>query len=227
MEITERFRNAKVNEIISFGIYPQTGSGTDYTPVQWRVLQNSDGELFVLSEYILACRQYHNDTKPYHSEDADITWRDCYLRKWLNDDFYNTAFDAQEKDLIKTTHCMDNGEGCPDTDDKVFLLSVPEVKELTHKREEDHLFVRRSAIGTEFSKMKTVSGDHLYVYDKKTMEDYIPENGKLSGCSWWWLRTQTAVSSRAYFIGTGSSIRSYGRVNLACYGVRPAIRIKL
>jgi hypothetical protein len=100
------------------------------------------------------------------------------------------------------------------------------VKELTDKIGEDSLSVKRRAIGMEFSKKKN-DGCHLYVYDKKVRDNYIIENDEEFGCSWWWLRTQGNASSRAFFVGTRSSIRSYGRVNLACYGVRPALKINL
>ncbi|MGG4146286.1 DUF6273 domain-containing protein [Paenibacillus algorifonticola] len=213
-----QFRSAEPGAIITFGTYPQTASGADRTPIRWRVLQNSGSELFLLSEYILDCRRYHG-------EFVDISWRDSDMRKWLNDEFYNTAFNDSEKRFIKTAHCADNGEGSADTDDKVFLLSVSEVKELTSKRDEVALNVKRRAIGTEFSKLKKEDGCHLYVYDKTVKADYIIENGEESGCSWWWLRTQPFSCSRAYFIGPRSSIRSYGRVNLARDGVRPALKV--
>lgn len=209
-------QNAKPGEIIPFGTYPQNGEGADATPIKWRVLQNSGSELFILSEYILDCKRYHRDF-------VDITWHDADLRKWLNVEFYHAAFNDSEKQFIQTTHCTDNGEGSADTEDKVFLLSVSEVKELTD------IFGKglRRAIGTEFSKIKKNDGCRLYVYDKKIRDNYIIENGEEFGCSWWWLRTQGNTSSRAVFAGTGSSIRSYGRVNLACYGVRPALKINL
>ena len=47
------------------------------------------------------------------------------------------------------------------------------------------------------------------------------------GCAWWWLRTQGNKPSRAYFIGTGTSIRSYGNVTINGYGIRPAMKIKI
>ena len=115
------FRDAKPGEIITFGMYPQTADGADRTPITWRVLHNAGGELFILSAYILDCKRYHG-------EYVDVTWRDCDLRQWLNDAFYHAAFDAAEKGFVKTTRCTDNGEGSPDTEDKVFLLSVAEVK---------------------------------------------------------------------------------------------------
>ncbi|WP_193726785.1 DUF6273 domain-containing protein [Paenibacillus guangzhouensis] len=92
------------------------------------VLQNSGKELFILSEYIMDCRRYHG-------EYVDITWRDCDLRKWLNDEIYQAAFNDSEKKIIKSTHCADNGEGSVNTEDKVVsLLSVTEAKELTDQR---------------------------------------------------------------------------------------------
>ena len=209
-------RSTQPGEIITFGTYPQTADGADRTPIKWRVLQNSGRELFIVSEYIVDCKRYHG-------EYADITWRDCDLRKWLNDEFYNAAFNAAEKGVVKTTRCTDNGEGSPDTEDKVFLLSVAEVKSLTDRLGKD----LRRAVGTEFAKVKKVDGCHLYVYDKSVDEDYIAENGKKHGCSWWWLRTQGNSSSRAFFIGTRASIRSYCRVSRVSYGVRPALKLDL
>ncbi|MDK8180223.1 DUF6273 domain-containing protein [Paenibacillus sp. UMB4589-SE434] len=213
-------RSAKPGEIITLGTYPQTVEGEHRTPIKWRVLQNSGRELFILSEYILDCRRYH-------SEFVNITWRESDLRKWLNDEFYHTAFNDSEKGDIKITYCADNVERSTDTEDKVFLLSVAEVKELTYKLDEVSLNTKRRATGTEFSKLKKKDGCHLYIYDKKVRADYMFENGEELACSWWWLRTQPSSSSRAFFIGPRSSIRSYGRVNLACYGVRPALKINL
>jgi hypothetical protein len=210
-------QGAKPGDILTFGIYPQRVDGTDRTPIKWRVLQNTSKELFVLSEYILDCKRYH-------AENVDTTWRDCDLRKWLNNEFYNAAFNAAEKRLIKTTHCTDNGAGSPDTKDKVFLLGVTEVTSLTNTLGKDF----RRAIGTEFAKVKKSDGCHLYVYDKNVEADYITENGQKQGCSWWWLRTQLHESSaRAAFVGPRCSIRSYARVNLARDGVRSALKLKL
>ncbi|WP_341279675.1 DUF6273 domain-containing protein [Paenibacillus sp. FSL H8-0537] len=212
------FRNAEPGALLTFGTYPQAADGTDRTPIMWRVLQNSGSELFLLSEFILDCRRYH-------SEFVDISWHSSDMRKWLNDEFYNTAFNDSEKRFIQTAYCTDNGEGSADTFDKVFLLSVSEVRELTYKHDEVALSAKRRAIGTGFSKIKKADGCHLYVYDKTVKADYIIENGEKSGCSWWWLRTQPVNSSRAYFIGPRSSVRSYGLVNLARDGVRPALKV--
>lgn len=215
-------QSAQPGEIITFGVYPQMADGEDTTPIKWRVLQNFGRELFILSEYILDCKRYHG-------EYVDITWRDCDLRKWLNDTFYNTAFNAVEKKVVKTTHNTTNGVGSPDTDDKVFLLNIAEVNSLTDKLGKDF----RRARGTEFAQIKKADDCHLYVMDKNVDADYISEGSEKYGCSWWWLRNQGSLKgtgsdpSRAVFIGTRASIRHYARVNLTGYGVRPALQLDL
>lgn len=215
-------RSARPGDIITFGTYPQTADGSDWRPIKWRVLQHSGSELLILSEHILDCRRYHG-------EYTDVTWRDCDLRRWLNDTFYDSAFTDIEKDVIKTIHNTDNGAGSPDTDDKVFLLSIAEVNSLTDTLGKDF----RRARGTAFATIKKTDGCHLYVMDKNVAADYISEGGEKYGCSWWWLRNQGRLKdkgddpSRAVFIGTRASIRHYARVNRTGYGVRPAVALHL
>lgn len=145
------------------------------------------------------------------------------MREWLNDEFYNAAFNAAEKQLIKTTHCTDNGEGCTDTEDKVFLLSVAEIKDLSDIHGKD---IRR-AVGTDFAKAKKPDGCSLYVYNKTNKDNYVILDGEEVGCSWWWLRTQGNKPSRAFFVGPSRSIRSYGNNSIDGYGVRPALIMNL
>lgn len=217
------YRSLKPGDFITFGTYPQSEEGKKLA-IKWRVLDNSGSELFVMSEYILDCKRYHGKSADIKWRDSlDMTWQNCDLRKWLNDEFYNAAFNAAEKQFIKTTHCTDNGEGCPDTEDKVFLLSVVEIKELSEIDGKN----LRCAVGTDFAKTKKPDGCSLYVYDKTNKDDYIIRDGEEVGCSWWWLRTQGNKPSRAFFVGTGYSIRSYGNNSINGYGVRPALKLNL
>ena len=143
--------------------------------------------------------------------------------------FYHAAFTAAEQELVKTTRCTGNGENSPDTDDQVFLLSAAEVNQVTERLGKDW----RRARATEFAQVKKADGCHLYVMDKNVPSDYLTEDGKTYGCSWWWLRTQGSLKdkgsdpTRAMFIGTRASIRHYARVNQARDGVRPALKLRL
>lgn len=220
---SEPNRAIQPGERLTFGSYPQSADGKE-RPIEWRVLQNTGSELFLLSEAILECKRYHGKSADISWRDAvDTTWRDCDLRQWLNEDFYPTAFCAGDRELIKITQCAENGEGSPDTEDHVFLLSVAEVKAFTAVLGKTWL----PAVGTDYAKLKKPDGCSLYVYDKSEKDNYVLRDGKEEGCSWWWLRTQGNKPSRAHFIGTGCSIRSYANVSLARDGVRPAIRLIL
>ena len=214
---------AKPNDLVAFGHYLQEDLSVP-SPILWRVLERTDNELFLLSDLILDCRRYHGKTAEVTWRDAvDITWQDCDLRDWLNQEFFETAFDPSEKKYIQTVLCQDNGEGSPDTNDKVFLLSVKEV--LMAK---DVLGVQGlKTTGTSYAKLKKEDGSNLYVYDLSKEADYLVKEGQRMGCSWWWLRTQGNKASRAYFIGTQASLRSYANVSCARDGIRPAIKIKL
>lgn len=215
----ESIRMARPGEVITFGRYPQTADGTDRAPIQWLVLENSGGKLLLLSKYILDCKRYHG-------EFTETSWRDCDLRQWLNEEFYHSAFTDSEKEAVKTTHHI---TGSVDTEEKVFLLDAAGVMSITDKLGRDF----RRARGTEFAKVKKADGCRLYVMDKKVDTDYIVEDGKKYGCSWWWLRDQGRLKdqgsdpSRAMFIGTRASIRHYARVDLARDGVRPALNLMI
>lgn len=215
------FEHARPGEMILLGTYPQTVAGTDRTPIPWLVLERNGGELLVLSKDILDCRRYHQ-------EFVATSWRDCDLRRWLNEEFYHAAFTDAEKAVMQTSHNTDHGEGSPDTQDKAFLLSEVEVNRVTEKLGRDF----RRARGTEFAKAKKADGCHLYVMDKNVDADYLVEGGKRHGCSWWWLRTQGRLKdqgndpTRAVFIGTRASIRHYARVDQTGDGVRPAVKIR-
>lgn len=123
---TVELSKAKVGDVVLFGSYEQdniASNGAEAIP--WYVLDKDGDNLLLLSVYLL-------DHVKYHEEYVDITWEDCTLRQWMNDDFYNSAFTASEKKYIRTSYLenADNpwygAEGGNDTEDKVFALSLAE-----------------------------------------------------------------------------------------------------
>lgn len=137
-------RNERINlfrcwkSSVFFGSYPQTRSGTDRTPIEWIVLHVKNNQVLLISRYAL-------DIQPYDtSRDNIISWEKSTLRNWLNNEFLNNAFTAEEQTAIMTT-TLDNhtGEnylaggiiGSYDTKDKVFLFSYKELQNMSLSKE--------------------------------------------------------------------------------------------
>ncbi|MCL2028167.1 MAG: DUF6273 domain-containing protein, partial [Bacteroidales bacterium] len=139
------------NKFVEFGSFPQ-GKNGEVEKILWRVLENKNGQMLLVSEHVLACKRW-NDTMIKGA----ISWEVSDLRKWLNEYFFNTAFNSQEKSQIIERLNTKNGifyhkdylnkvkneyakhnvlhddtfekyhEQGGDTRDKVFLLNVEEV----------------------------------------------------------------------------------------------------
>ena len=119
----------KAGYYITFGHYEQdnnTGNGKE--PIEWLVLEVRGSEALVISKYAL-------DVQRYNTYYQSVTWETCSLRKWLNWEFLNNAFTAEEqRAIIRTT--TDNGagqgygrwktSGGKNTEDSIFLLSYAE-----------------------------------------------------------------------------------------------------
>ena len=137
-----------IGSVITFGHYEQDGDESNGPePIEWTVLDVQDGKLLLLSKYGL-------DAKPYNTELARVTWETCSLRSWLNKDFLNTAFSAEEQSAILLKD-VDNSEaqgfdwaaagragmnpdGGNNTQDKVFLLSWREAEQYLESSETDY-----------------------------------------------------------------------------------------
>ena len=101
--------------------------GAEKTP--WRVLElDREAETALLIAEEPVCE------KAYHDKRENITWEQCSLRKWLNEEYYEKTFSEEEKVVILDRELKnpDNAEygtrGGNDTKDKIFLLSIDEAK---------------------------------------------------------------------------------------------------
>ncbi len=119
--------------------------------LDWRILDPSTG--FVICEKIVDSQAFSNTIYRGNVELGDDDWYNDFLcenyandyetssiRKWLNKDFYNTAFAAHEKKEINTTTLNNDGYNTivgnigfekydsKETEDKIFLLSYAELR---------------------------------------------------------------------------------------------------
>ncbi len=188
----QRLRNAQVGERIVFGSYEQDGDEKNgKEPIEWIVLDAQGDRRFLLSAYAL-------DNQNYHFEEADITWEDATIRQWLNEDFYNAAFNEAERRRIPEVTVLnpDNTKegtlGGNDTVDKVFFLSVDEFETY-------------------------VPDESKVCYTAKSVWKDKPEECR------WWLRTPGWKQSTASFVyGNGNTYGMGEGVEFGC-SVRPAM----
>ena len=117
-----------VSEYITFGRYPQN-NGNIKEPIEWLVLEVNGNELFLISRYGLERQIYHHD-----EWFKEPTWEKCDLRRWLNNEFLNTAFSESEQkriiisDLPNNDNSVFGTKGGERTRDKIFCLSLEEAK---------------------------------------------------------------------------------------------------
>ena len=194
---------------------PLAGSVMRFAGIDWRVLAVENNKALLLSEKVL-------EHRPYDTELVDITWENCTLRQYLNDDFYNKL--GAEKSAIAETHNANPNNlwygtnGGSATTDKIFLLSLEEADKY-FGNSGDYINKRRKG-----SSGKTESSG--YRIDTACNKDRMASYG--SKKAWWWLRSPGYSSSRAADVGNGGRVDVYGSgVLTALGGVRPALWLNL
>ena len=191
--------------------------------IEWRVLDKKEDEVLLLSEYGL-------DAQPFDtSDESRVLWKDSTIRKWLNDDFYNSAFSEDEKKNI----VLSSSEGFEknnasvyvdfkkpywhlerETEDKIFLLSYTEMCEYIV-----------NALGVENYDSQRAY-DELLCYPTEYAKQNLNQVLKIDTCGWWLCNPQ-------YDTGDGYStkvemITAYGQYDVEpkdskSYAVRPAM----
>ena len=198
----------EVGDTVTFGTYPQTEAGTDSTPIEWIVLARDGDKALVISKYAL-------DSVQYNTKMTEVLWETCSLRMWLNNDFYNKAFNAEEKRNIVlskvTADKNPNYRTNPgnDTEDNVFLLSIPEVNRYFQND------TSRRCAPTDYAVKNGA---------------YASSSNKVDGraCGWWWLRSPGIYGNFAGSVYHDGSVINYGDfVNVSLYCVRPCVWVRL
>lgn len=202
--------DAAAEDIITFGAYEQDNdleNGAE--PIQWIVLERDGDKLFLLSLYAL-------DSKAYNNTWTDVTWEDCTMRAWLNEDFYQKAFSDVEQELILLTDLPAdandkyNTDAGNDTQDKVFLLGITEA---------------RQYFDTDTARM-CVPTPYAIAQGAWAQDEYTNENGEAT--CFWWLRSPGNDLNHSAYVHLEGNINTNG--TLVSYGnrtARPAIWVDL
>ena len=198
-------RNLRKGDYATFGRWEQDDDAQNGPePLDWLVLDRVDDRLLLLSESCLECRAYDGEAF------VPVTWEDCDLRAWLNDEFLNGAFNDDERAYIPAVknenrdHSQLGTEGGNDTEDRVFLLS--ETDTVIYLSDD----IDREAIG------KSEASAHAVAQGIQTDEE---------GHASWWLRSPGTYEYIAQFVDQqGQPYPNGANVDIDyLFGVRPAI----
>ncbi len=122
--VTFKFGQCAKGDIVYFGRYPQSDSSPE--PIQWIVISNDGDTTTLLS---LVCL----DSMCFHDKFEPVAWENSRIRKWLNTEFIEKAFNDNERKCLVPCFQRNIGNivtglsGGGTTHDAVFLLSIREI----------------------------------------------------------------------------------------------------
>ena len=199
-------------DCITFGNYWQedtNGDGkVDQTdekqPIKWRVLSVDGDDAFLMADDTLDYQEYNKSGEDVNLQ--DITWENCSLRKWLNEDFMNAAFsEGEQESIIETKVQNGTSDNENETLDKVYLLSKEEVS--------------NPLLGFEDNFVRFANGSRTRVVKKKKWWS-----------SEWWLRSLDDEKGKAVIVDGDGKRGQGGRYSVfvtSKEAVRPVIHLNL
>ena len=205
-----------VGDIITFGRYEQDNNlENGPEKIEWIVLDYDEtgNKALLLSRYGL-------DSILYNTANTSVTWEKSAIRKWLNEDFFNSAFNQKEQTALLMTEVDNNANqgygkwetyGGNHTQDRVFLLSYTEANRYLDVTNDDRNNQKSRVAPTAYA-----------IAHGALTGSYQTEDGAASG--WWWLRSPGFVQSDAADVYRDGSLYS-SRVDTDRGVVRPALWI--
>ena len=207
-DILGKARKAQIGEYFTFGTYEQDNdleNGSE--DIEWLVLDKTEDRMLVISRHGL-------DSQPYNFELEGVTWETCSLREWLNNTFYISAFDSDEKNVVLASTVKadanphyDTSAG-KDTTDRIFLLSIDEF--IRYCTEEKSKECQR----TPYCYDQTLKKDKFDLYSNEYS-------------TYWWLRTPGGGSEWAMCVNYFGSVYDIGTSVNESLTIRPAMWIDL
>ena len=184
-----------------------------YEPIEWLVVKEENGKKMLISNQVVNSFSYVFDMEwqKKFEHNGGVGFGTDYslsnIRLWLNNDFYNLAFNSQDKSKISLT-LVDNSKNqgkcdeydCPSSNDNVFLLSYAEVLSIFKTDEE------RATSPTDFALI------HNLLYSSKEK-------------STWWLRGVISETDCAAYVSVDGYFMHENNPHHYMYGVRPVIYI--
>ncbi|MCR5309063.1 MAG: DUF6273 domain-containing protein [Bacilli bacterium] len=195
-----------------FGYKVKTVHWFSYDTIEWNVLKEENGKAFIVSNIVLDNQTYYpteESNKFDHNQGNGFAnnYELSNIRRYLNNNFYVTSFNSQEKEIVQTTNVdnsnksdVENPYVCSKTEDKIFLLSESEIIDYLKTKEE------RIAKGSDYSKCQGLVGTD-------------------STCYWWLRSPMFNNATRSTLVDIDGNIDKGGVGSN--YGIRPVCYISL
>ncbi len=231
--------NARIGDVVRFGSYEQDGNLTNgKEEIAWYVLDEAEDYYMLLAQQIL-------DVRPYHEEQKAVTWAECDVRRWLNQEFLETAFTVAEQSHIVNGTVSNEFGG--ETKDQVYLLSDREVyeyfgidpesvtwhnkglstREIQRALKEalDFLDPRLFAKPTEEAKRRGAAAFGQRECDAYLKYDKVDFSKALGNSAWLHRSARPDLGGIAYVTDPMGNV-CCGQYVTGEYGIRPVIRIR-
>ena len=196
---------------VFFGKYfiPNSGKPMDIfvqAPIEWMVVERDakNKKVLLVAKNAIDWEGFANC--PLIGSGYETSWDKSYLRYRLNGDFYKDSFTEEQRDMIVPCYIEAVGGNKERTFDKIFLLSVEEVKKY---------FPRETLAIASEPMVDCCSADGTR--DNPVEISNYPTS--------WWTRTSGETSDRVMCVGKYGNIFDIDS-NADELGVRPAMWIK-
>jgi len=194
----------RVGDTLVFGGYEQDGDAANGAEaIEWIVME-TDGEAATLMS------RYGLDAMPYDGQAKGAVWKEATLRTWLNGDFLNAAFTADQQKRLQAVTATAEANPVYGTQpggeakDKVSLPGVSQV-----------------------GRWMTTEAARACLPTQRAVQDGAAVDTGIGSCPWW-LRTPGSAEGLAARVGADGAIDLEGApVDAADAAVRPVISVRL
>ena len=207
MDIISEPDKITIGGIIPFGNY------------EWRVLDVQNKKALILAENIVEIRQYNPVC-------ANVTWENCTLRNYLNNEFFEKFNAEQQERIEKTLNFNKNNywygtNGGMKSMDKIFLFDLEEADKYFGNSGD---YVNKKRKIQDFQNI--ISDNNGYYFTNSHDSERVTEHNHKS--CWWWLRSPGGNSKSAACVYDDGGVNVSGFiVNNLHGGVRPALWLRL
>lgn len=240
--------------VITFGKFEQDGDEKNgKEDISWIILEDNGSERLLISKDVLYAMPF-DDNVDLNVNDFNQDWEKSSLRKWLNEDFFDVAFNDEEKLYVGNNYVNNkqvfgiNNSDEPsamgaDTLDKVYILSKDEIRKylgFENEGRSDEYLAKPSNYAKKILDAENEKENIAVWHKELDYEDEYKENAE------YWVRSNiglTLMSASEYFtdiVDKRGHVSSHGlpyyvsksdksdksvKNRFYSRGVRPVIRI--